>query len=100
MSWISNGAGGARIQVRVQPRAARDELVGVTGDHLAVRLTAPPVRGEANKRLQRLLGRFFGCGVNNVTVVKGQTGRLKLVELTGVDEREAVRLLSEKGLLP
>ena len=93
MSWISAIPGGVRIQVKVQPRAARNEVAGVAGDHLRVRLTAPPVEGEANRQLQKYLAGVFHCSPGNIRIIRGMTGRLKLLEITGIDEPEACCIL-------
>ncbi|MCE3285456.1 MAG: hypothetical protein K0R70_1712, partial [Steroidobacteraceae bacterium] len=39
------------LEVRVQPRASRNEFAGVVGTRLRVRLNAPPVDGRANAAL-------------------------------------------------
>ena len=53
-------AGGCRFGVRVQPRAARNEIVGVQDAALKVRLTAPPVEGQANAALVAFLAEQLG----------------------------------------
>ena len=78
---VSNGS---RFAVRVQPRASRDEIVGVQGDALRVRVTAPPVDGQANTALLAFLAERLGVRRSDVTVVAGQTGRTKLVDVKGV----------------
>jgi uncharacterized protein (TIGR00251 family) len=93
VSWISVIPGGVRIQVKVQPRAARNEVAGIAGDHLRVRLTAPPVEGEANRLLQKYLSEVFDCSPGKISIIRGLTGRLKLLEIDGVSEAEALRLV-------
>ena len=84
-------AGGvARIAVRVQPRARRDELAGERNGALVVRVTAPPVEGRANDALRKLLARRLGIAPGRIAVVRGESGRDKLVEVDGM-EPEAVR---------
>ena len=77
----------ARITVRVQPRASSNEVVGYKADGaLRVRVTAPPAEGAANEAVIRLLADALGVPKSAVTVVRGGTARLKLVEIAGVDE--------------
>ncbi len=90
--WITPIDNGVRIQIKVQPRAAKNEIAGVTGDSVKVRLTAPPVEGEANKLLQKFLGEVFKCGAGNVKILKGLTSRKKLVEIKGILFEEVVRM--------
>ena len=42
---------GIQFKIKVQPRASRNEISGWQGDALKIRLTAPPVDGEANEGL-------------------------------------------------
>jgi uncharacterized protein len=85
---------GVRIRLRVQPRAARTEVVGRHGDALRVRVTAPPVDGAANQALVRLLADRLGVPRGTVQVVAGETGRNKIIAVEGLSAPEArARLL-------
>lgn len=69
------------LTLRIQPRAARDEIAGPHGDALKLRLTAPPVDGRANERLRAFLADLCGVARTQVTVLSGETGRLKRVRV-------------------
>lgn len=80
-----------RLAVRLTPRGGRDAVEGwATGadgrPHLKARVAAPPVEGEANAALASLLARALGVSKSAVRVAAGQTGRLKQVEVEGLDE--------------
>ena len=49
-----------------------------------MRLTAPPVDGEANAALGRLLGRMLDVPPSAVRILRGASGRDKLVAVAGV----------------
>lgn len=68
----------------MQPRAARNELVGLHDGVLKVRLTAPPVEGAANEALVRFLAEQLGVPRRQVIVVAGTSGRRKILEIHGV----------------
>jgi len=70
-----------RLQVRVQPRASRNELAGFHGGVLRVRLTAPPVDGAANEALVDFLADQLGVGRRMVRIVSGFGSRNKLIEV-------------------
>ena len=72
------------LKVRVQPRSAADALGGVRDGALVVRLTAPPVEGRANAALARFLGRALHVPPSAIEVVRGATGRDKLVRVAGL----------------
>ncbi len=71
--------------MRVQPRASRDGLGGVREGALVVRLTAPPVEGAANAALLKLLAKALGLPPSALELLRGQSGRDKLVLARGLD---------------
>ena len=78
------------LDVRVIPRARRDELAGMREGRLLVRVSAPPVDGKANAAVCALLAKAAGVPKGAVRVVRGETARDKRVEIAGgVDERAA-----------
>lgn len=79
---------GARIAVRVQPRASRDEVLGWRDGVLRVRVTAPPVEGAANVALVTLVAGALGVKPSAVRLLRGQTGRDKLVSVAGLTDDE------------
>ena len=100
----SCGAGGSwsvtdnlRFRVYVQPRAAKNEIVGMHGDALKVRITAPPVDGAANEALIELLAESLGVSRRNVQIVAGATGRAKVVEVAGVSQQQIEQLATGLG---
>jgi uncharacterized protein len=84
-----------RIEVKVQPRSRRDEILGERDGALLVRVTAPPVEGKANDALRKLLARRLGLAPSRVSVARGASSRDKLVEVEGI---EAETLRRELGL--
>ncbi|MDH5178206.1 MAG: DUF167 family protein [Gammaproteobacteria bacterium] len=65
------------LSVYIQPRASRDEIVGLHDNALKIRITAPPVDGKANAHLGKFLARSFGVKQNQVELLSGATGRHK-----------------------
>ncbi len=81
-----------RFTVRVQPRASRSEIVGVHGDAMKIRLSAPPVDGAANAALVELIAEVLGVGRRAVRIVSGESSRSKVVEVEGVTAAAVLRL--------
>ncbi|MGH7391872.1 MAG: DUF167 domain-containing protein [Candidatus Rokuibacteriota bacterium] len=79
---------GARVAVRVQPRASRDEVLGWRDGVLRVRVTAPPVEGAANGAVVALVAGALGVKPSAVRLIRGQTGRHKLVSVAGLTDDE------------
>jgi uncharacterized protein (TIGR00251 family) len=74
----------AEIEVRVQPRGRRDEIVALRDGALVVRVTAPPLDGRASRALCRLIARRAGVAPSRVSVVRGERSRDKLVRVEGI----------------
>ncbi|MEP6621078.1 MAG: DUF167 domain-containing protein [bacterium] len=89
---VESSGGTVRVNVHVQPRASRSEIVGLHGSALKVRIQAPPVDGAANAAVELLLADLLGVPRGAVTVVGGITSRAKIVAIEGTTER-AVRAL-------
>ncbi len=86
----------ARLRVRVQPGAAADAVVGWRQDVLAVRVTAPPVDGAANRAVQALLARALGVRPSAVTVLRGAASRDKWLAVEGLSGAEVRRRLGRE----
>jgi uncharacterized protein (TIGR00251 family) len=85
-----------RLEVKVTPGAARNVITGVTGGVLHVKIAAPPVRGKANQELTDFLSRALGVSRSAISIVRGQTGRHKIIEVEGLGREEILRRLSVK----
>jgi uncharacterized protein len=85
-------ATGIEIDVRVTPRASRNEIAGLRDGVLVVRVTAPPVDDAANRAVVRLLAKRAGVAPGRVRIVRGGRGRLKRIAIEGGD-RETLRRL-------
>ncbi|MDA8096919.1 MAG: YggU family protein [Desulforudis sp.] len=90
---IRSDSRGVSFAVRIQPRASRNEVVGVLGDEIKIRITAPPVDGAANEALCTFLGWLFGVPARAVEIVSGRTGRRKVVHVAGLDPDKVLERL-------
>lgn len=98
MACLKPTPSGTVLTVTLQPRAARTELVGLQGEGLKIRVTAPPVEGAANRELAGFLAGLFHVAKGSVAVVRGERSRRKAVLLAGVDLETAERRLRELGV--
>jgi uncharacterized protein (TIGR00251 family) len=93
-SWARDVAGGAELDLLVQPRASRTRAVGEHDGRLKLQLAAPPVDGEANAALVEFLAEALGVRKADVAIVRGDTGRRKTVRVAGVSAAAAVSALT------
>jgi uncharacterized protein (TIGR00251 family) len=81
------------LRIHLTPRSSRDEVLGLDGDVLRARVTAPPVEGRANEALLRLLADVLGVPRASLRIVRGQRSREKVVAVDGLDAAELRRRL-------
>ncbi|MGI6711617.1 MAG: DUF167 domain-containing protein [Bacillota bacterium] len=81
------------VNVKVQPRAAKNEIAGVIGDAVKLRVTSPPVDGEANAAVIKIFKNLFRIPNNAISITSGLTSRNKTVEITGVSLEEVKKAL-------
>ena len=79
MLWTKEVPGGVTFKITVQPRASKNEIVGLQGDALKVRLTAPPVEGAANRLCVELLAKSLRVRRSDVEIIHGHRSRAKKV---------------------
>lgn len=65
------------LHVQIQPKSSKDEVVGVLGDNLKIKITAPPVDGKANAYLCSFISKIFDVSKSQVIVLKGETSKIK-----------------------
>jgi uncharacterized protein len=78
--------GNARIAIRVQAGARREELVAAPAGALLGRVHAPALEGRANRAVCRLVAKRLGVAPSRVRIVRGQRSRQKLIEVEGIDQ--------------
>lgn len=71
------------LSVYVQPRASRNQVCGIQGEELKVRLTSPPVDGAANKLCREFFADLFGVAKSSVEIISGETSRHKRLRISG-----------------
>jgi uncharacterized protein (TIGR00251 family) len=85
---LKKDVAGITIRVRVQPGASRNEIVGIREGALCVRLTSPPVEGAANKECIRFLSKKLHIAKSNISIIRGERSRNKVLQLEGVKPEE------------
>ena len=81
---IRERPGGLVFAIRVQPKGGRDELIGLRDGQLWLKVTAPPVGGQANKACIKLLAETLGIPQSQMALTGGVRSRQKMVQVSGV----------------
>jgi uncharacterized protein (TIGR00251 family) len=80
------------LEIKVTPRASRDEIAGMRDGVLGVRVTAAPVDDAANRAVVKLIAKRAGVAKGRVRIARGAKGRRKLIEIEGAGPDELRRL--------
>lgn len=87
----------ATLRVRAVPRAARNVVGPLVDDVLQVRVVRPPVDGEANLAIRRLLATELDLPLSRVRLVAGERGREKRFVLEGMTGEQLAERLRRLG---
>jgi len=79
---------GLRLMVRLTPRAGENALGGLREIEpgqplLLAKVTAPPLEGQANAALVKLVAKTLGVPKSAVTIDAGEPSRIKALESSG-----------------
>ena len=83
--FLKAHADGTLLFVKVQPRASKNEIGGIFGNELKLKVTAPPVDSAANEAVIEFLAEVLGCARSAIVLVRGQASRHKTILLRGLE---------------
>jgi uncharacterized protein len=89
--------GTVSFQVRVQPRASREEIAGTVEGALKIRVCAPATENKANEALVEFLARLLKTSKSAVRIRSGEQGRTKRVEVFGLTALQVQKLLQSEA---
>lgn len=69
------------LSVYIQANANETTIVGLHDDRLKIKIATLPVDGKANKVLCDFIAKQFSVPKKNVTIIKGDTARKKLLKI-------------------
>jgi len=84
---------GCELQVIVLPRSSRTCVAGLQDTGLKIKISKPPVDGQANAACCRLIAELFSLPRSRVTVVRGHTSRKKTLRCEGLTPEQALEAL-------
>jgi uncharacterized protein (TIGR00251 family) len=102
MSIYRETGDGIVVNVFVQPRASRNQVAGMHGEALKLRLTAPPVEGAANRMCIAFLAEILDLPKSTLEIVAGHSSRNKQVRVRPAADRSLadLRKIIEQRLVP
>ncbi|WP_413774134.1 DUF167 family protein [Candidatus Nitrosacidococcus sp. I8] len=83
-SWFEQIQDRIILRIRLQPNARRNEILGIHGNQIKIKITAPPIEGKANLYLIDFLAKLFKVNKSKIDIVAGATSRDKQVCINGI----------------
>jgi len=85
---------GIQFAAAIQPRASRNQILGIHNHCLKIKLTSPPVDGAANQACIKFMAKAFGISPSRVSIVKGETSKNKTIQFEGMDPETFMNTLA------
>lgn len=85
----------ATFRVLAKPRSNADSIVGMRSGLLSVSVTAPAEGGKANTALCKTIAKAFGVPKSTISVIRGDSARIKTVNCATLDEDQLALALEK-----
>lgn len=82
------------IWIKAVPGASRNEIAGIIGDRLKVRISAAAEAGKANKAICKLIASAIGVKQKQVSIESGQANPQKIVRISGAELDDVISELT------
>lgn len=92
--YITADSGAIVVRIKVVPGGSRDQVAGMLGDELKIKVSAPPEGGKANAAVCALLAKTLGVAKRDVTVIAGHTQPHKQIRVAGISANAAAATLA------
>ena len=79
--WYKKTGDIITLTIYVQPEAKHNEIIGMHGDALKIKLATPPIEGRANIALIRYIATLFEVPLSQITLKRGAKSRYKVIEI-------------------
>ncbi len=70
-----------KISVKVKPNSRENSVKELGKGNFEVRVSVPPEKGKANKRVIELIAKHLGIPKSKVTLISGETFKEKLFNI-------------------
>lgn len=69
------------INVTVSPKSSKNEITKISDNIFKIKVSSPPEKGKANKKVIEMLSKEFQTAKSNITIIAGETAKEKLIEI-------------------
>ncbi len=82
-SFYSEQNNGIILRIKAVPNSSKNEICGLIGDALKIKIKAPAVENKANEELVKFLSKLFKVSKTSITFKSGDTSKLKTLYISG-----------------
>lgn len=86
-----------KVEVKIKPGAKKDKINIEPGNKISVYVTSRPVEGKANGHLIKLIAKKVRIAKSDITIVKGEKSRDKLLEISNITQEEFFNKLNTQS---
>lgn len=87
MNFIQNAKNGIILKIYLQPCSSLDQVCGLFGDRLKIKISSPPVDGRANEQIIEFLSTFFEIKKHQLEIMRGLQSRKKDILIIASEEQ-------------
>ena len=95
--WIRSKGGDTVLTCRVHPNAPRNRIEKVQDDQLTIRLNSPPVEGQANKALIKLIAKSLHIAPSRLSLIQGDRSRTKVIAIQDMTPEQILNIINLPG---
>ena len=82
-----------KINVKIITNSRHDEICGLLGDVIKIKIKAKPVNGKANVYLIKFLSKKLSVNQSNISIVIGKSSKEKTLEIDNSEKKELITRL-------
>ena len=86
------------LWIKAVPGAYRDQVSGLLGDRLKIRISAAPEDGKANQAICELLGEHIGRKARDISIETGHSHAEKVIRIRSVSLKELAQHFSSRTI--
>ncbi len=72
------------VEARIVPKSSRNEIIGLEGGIVKIKVTAPPVEGMANRAVIELISKKLKVPKKDIEIISGDKSKNKRIRVHGV----------------
>ena len=85
MNWAKDSKEGVIIELHIIPNAKKNEILGEYNNKLKIKISSPPVEGNANKEIIKFLSKILKINKSKIKIISGEKNRDKKIAIESIN---------------